>query len=301
MNLYESDIIRWIFPVLLLIALSELFILHRRKYKIDWRQSGNSVFIAIGQRVMNMVSGSLFVGLFFWVWEHRLWTVPMPSWWGIALLFLLQEFCYYWEHRLSHEWRWFWASHSVHHSPEQLNLSAAYRLSWTAGFTGQTLFFLPMVALGFHPLAVFGVVAVNLLYQFWLHTELVPSLGWFDGIFNSPSNHRVHHASNVNYLDANYGGVLIIFDRLFGTWIKESVSEPCKFGLVKPLNSTNPFVILFHEWVALGRDLVAARSWRERGAYLINPPGWRPGGQGSTTRELRQAQRQKNSTMGVSP
>jgi sterol desaturase/sphingolipid hydroxylase (fatty acid hydroxylase superfamily) len=257
MNLYQSGPLPWIFPVLLLLALIELLLLQRYGQKIDWRQSANSLLIAIGQRGVNLVSASLYAGLFFWVWEHRLWTVPMPTWWGIGLLFLLQEFCYYWEHRLSHECRWFWASHVVHHSPTQLNLSAAYRLSWTAGFTGQLLFFLPLVALGFHPLAVVAAVGVNLLYQFWLHTEWVPTLGWFDTVFNSPSNHRVHHASNLRYLDANYGGVLIIFDRMFGTWIKESPTEPCIFGLVKPLKSSNPLVILFHEWIALGRDVRA--------------------------------------------
>ncbi len=289
MNLYQSGPVRWIFLGLLLLALIELLVLQRRGWKIDWRQSGNSLLIAIGQRGVNLISASLFGGLFFWVWEHRLWTVAMPSWWGISLLFLLQEFCYYWEHRLSHECRWFWASHVVHHSPAQLNLSAAYRLSWTAGFTGQLLFFLPLVALGFHPLAVVAMVGVNLLYQFWLHTEWIPALGWFDTVFNSPSNHRVHHASNLRYLDANYGGVLIIFDRMFGTWIKESPAEPCIFGLVKPLQSKNPLVILFHEWIALGHDMGAAASWREALDYLLKPPGWRPGGKGTTTREMRKA------------
>lgn len=286
MNLYHGPL-KWISLIVIGIALLEIVILQRKKMAWSWQETCNSIFISFGQRVAAMAGAGLFAGVYLWSWEHRLFTVPLSSLWGIALLFLGQEFLYYWEHRLSHECRWFWASHVVHHSPNHLNLSAAYRLSWSAPFTGQSLIFLPLVWLGFHPAAVFGMLAINLLYQFWLHTELVPRLGWFDRIFNSPSNHRVHHAANLRYLDANYGGILIIFDRLFGTWIAEDEHEPCRFGLVKPLTSNNPLVIVFQEWLALGRDMLRHRNPIIWFNYLVQPPGWQPDGKGQTTAQMR--------------
>ena len=278
----------WVPLVLMGIALVELCVLHKLKRAYDWRESLNSMVISFGQRFTRLGGTAIYGGLFLWTWEHRWFTIPVDTLWGISLLFFLQEFFYYWEHRLSHESRWFWASHVVHHSPNHLNLSAAYRLSWTAPFTGQSLFFLPMVWLGFHPAAVFGMLALNLLYQFWIHTEWVPRLGWFDRIFNSPSNHRVHHAANLPYLDANYGGVLIIFDRIFGTWVPET--EPCKFGLVKPQTSNNPLRVQFDEWRALMQDVFHAKDWRTRINFLFRAPGWQPDGKGQTTAQLRAAQ-----------
>lgn len=287
MNVYQGPL-RWLALILLGIAMLELYILHRRGMPFDWRETLNSIFISIGQRLAALAAASLFAGVYMLVWKYRLFDIPMPSWWGIALLFVAQEFVYYWEHRLSHEVRWFWASHMVHHSPNFLNLSAAYRLSWTAPFTGQNLLFLPLIWLGFHPLAVFAMLGVNLLYQFWLHTELVPRLGWFDNIFNSPSNHRVHHAANLDYLDANYGGILIIFDRIFGTYIPEKAEQPCQFGLVHPLRSHNPLKIVFHEWRLLWQDWRQTPRWADKFALLYKAPGYKPGGAGYTTRELRQ-------------
>ena len=135
-----------------------------------------------------------------------------------------------------------------------------------------------MIWLGFAPKAVFAALALNLLYQFWLHAEWVPKLGWLEYVLNTPSHHRVHHASNTDYIDANYGGVLIVFDRLFGTFVAERPDLPCRYGLVKPLISNNPIRIAFHEWLNLLDDLRGARSWREAIGYLFGPPGWRPDG-----------------------
>ena len=291
MNLYAGPL-KWVPLILIALALLEIVLLKRRNMAYSWAETINSIVISVGQRIAGMLGATLFAGLYLWTWEQRLWTIPLDTLWGLTLLFLGQEFLYYWQHRLSHECRWFWASHVVHHSPNFLNLSAAYRLSWTAPFTGQSLIFLPLVWLGFHPAAVFGMVAVNLLYQFWLHTELVPRLGWFDRIFNSPSNHRVHHAANLNYLDANYGGVLIVFDRLFGTWIPEQADEPCRYGLVKPQNSNNPLVIVFQEWFSLGRDLLRYRHFPTQLRLLLRAPGWQPDGHGETTAHLRARARQ---------
>ena len=207
-----------------------------------------------------------------WAWQHRVATIPLDTFSAVALLFLGQEFCYYWFHRCSHRVRWLWASHAVHHSPNELNLSAAYRFGWTARLSGSMIFYVPMIWLGFAPRAVFTTLSLNLLYQFWLHTGWAPKLGPFELVLNTPSHHRVHHATNPEYLDRNYGGVLIVFDRLFGTFAAEREKIAIRYGLVEPLYSHNPVWIAFHAWVALGRDLWRAADWRERGRVLFGPP-----------------------------
>jgi sterol desaturase/sphingolipid hydroxylase (fatty acid hydroxylase superfamily) len=288
MDIEGVGILKWALPVLFLLSAIEVLYMRRMRVgSFDWRESAGSVFIAIGQQLTKVLTVVVWGGAIAWVWSQRWFTVPLNTWWSIALLFLGVEFCYYWYHRAGHEVRWFWASHVVHHTPNHLNLTAAYRLGWTSGATGIPLFFMPLFLLGFHPAAVFAMLGVTLLYQFWLHTELVPQLRWFDKIFNSPSNHRVHHAANLRYLDANYGGILIVYDRLFGSYIPEQKSEACRYGLVKPVTFHNPVRIVFHEWIALLRDLKTARSVRDVFGYLFAPPGWRADGNGSTTADMR--------------
>ena len=262
-------------PVLVVCAFIEGVWLQRQHPNgYDWKESLASLGVALGQPLFNVLSRGLALGVFSWVWEYRLFTIPLDTLWGIALLFAAMEFAYYWEHRAAHTVRWFWASHRVHHSPNHMMLANAYRLGWTANISGTFVFFVPLVLLGFHPLAVASMFALNLLYQFWLHTELVPRLGWFDRVFNSPSNHRVHHASNREYLDCNFGGVTMLFDHLFGTYRPETT--PCRYGLTTPEYSYNPLRIVFSEWLQIGRDLYHARHWRERLAYLFASPAWQP-------------------------
>lgn len=293
----KSNLLMMMFPIVLLIVFTEAAILWRRAgASYDWRESLASIGVAIGHNISGvLLSGPAALGL-SWLWEHRLTTIPLNTAGGIIGLFFGLEFFYYWFHRASHEIRWFWTPHAVHHSPNQLNLSASYRLGWTSAFTGSVIFFAPLVWIGFAPQAVFTALALNLLYQFWLHTELVPKLGWFEWMFNTPSHHRVHHASQPEYLDKNYGGVLIIFDRLFGTFAEEREDLPCQYGLVKPIHSYNPFVIAFHETIAMLRDVKNSRNIREALGYLFGRPGWRPDGQGLTTQEL-QARKQPGVAM----
>lgn len=277
--------------VIVLAALEALVLALWGKKTYDWRAAAASLADALGReyvvyRFLPLSIAAPVIGL---AWRHRLATLPLDGVGALVLLFLGQEFCYYWFHRASHRMRWFWATHAIHHSSNQLNLAAAYRFGWTGRLSGTGIFYAPLVWLGLPPGAVFGVLSLNLLYQFWLHATWIPKLGWLEHIFNTPSLHRVHHAANVAYLDANYGGVLIVFDRLFGTRIEERADLPCRYGLVTPLRSNNPFIINLHEWRALGRDLRQARSWRERWNYLFGPPGWRPDGQGLTTADLRRA------------
>jgi sterol desaturase/sphingolipid hydroxylase (fatty acid hydroxylase superfamily) len=168
--------------------------------------------------------------------------------------------------------RWFWATHAVHHSPNELTLAAALRLGWTGKLAGNALFFAPLVWLGFPPGAVGAALALNLLYQFWIHAPWMPRLGPLEWVLNTPTHHKVHHASNPEYLDCNYGGVLIVFDRLFGSFRELRGDVPPRYGLTTPLFSHNPLRIAFHGWVALARDLCAARGWRQRVRVLFGPP-----------------------------
>src|SRR5215470_15315533 len=239
----------WLFyalPVLASIAALEgLYISRIRKQPYDWRENGASLAIAIGRRLVSLLPLGLVVPIFAWLWTHRLYTIPLDSAWTLALLFIGQEFCYYWMHRFDHTVRWLWASHAVHHSPRQFTLASAYRLGWTDQFSGGALFFAPLVLIGFRPEAVLGALSLNLLYQFWLHTELVPKLGILEWVLNTPSHHRVHHAMNSEYLDRNFGGVLIVFDRLFGTFAEERAELPCEYGVIGMPQTYNPLRIAF--------------------------------------------------------
>jgi sterol desaturase/sphingolipid hydroxylase (fatty acid hydroxylase superfamily) len=180
-------------------------------------------------------------------------------------------------HRADHRIRWFWLNHSVHHSSNQYNLSAAYRLGWTGKLTGAAMFFGPLVWIGFPVPYVVGALAVNLLYQFWLHTELIGTLPRpVEFVFNTPAHHRVHHASNAEYIDCNYGGVLIVFDRLFGSFREQRAGMPPRYGLVQPLHSYNPLRIATHAWLAMFHDLRLARGWRETWKVVFGPPEFKP-------------------------
>jgi sterol desaturase/sphingolipid hydroxylase (fatty acid hydroxylase superfamily) len=170
---------------------------------------------------------------------------------------------------------WFWANHAVHHSPNQLNLSAAYRSALFGKLTGSAFFYLPLIWAGFPVRAVAATLTLNLLYQFWIHVTWIPKLGWLEYVLNTPSAHRVHHAVNPEYLDANYGGVLIVFDRLFGTYVAERPDLPCRYGLVHPQTSYNPLHVEFDQWMKLFKDAWSAGSLTAALGYLIMPPDWR--------------------------
>jgi sterol desaturase/sphingolipid hydroxylase (fatty acid hydroxylase superfamily) len=277
-----------VLPILIAVAMLEgLVLTYLVKRAYDWRENFASIGVALGQRLANILTFGFVTGVYWWVWEHRAFTVALDDVASFALLVLGVEFCYYWHHRLSHEIRWFWATHAVHHSAENLTFGVAYRLGWTGGVTGAAFFYLPLVWLGFHPVAIFSTLAINLIYQFWLHNEWMPKLGPLEWVLNTPSHHRVHHAVNPRYLDRNYGGMLVIFDRLFGTLVVEDEKEACRYGLVTPVNSFNPIRIAFHEWIAIGRDLRGARTWRERVGFLFGPPGWCTDGSRKTSAMLR--------------
>jgi sterol desaturase/sphingolipid hydroxylase (fatty acid hydroxylase superfamily) len=282
----------WMFvgPVMILGAATlEGFWLQRNRGPYDWR----AYFASLGDLVLRIAFRLLPLGLatsaLNWLWGHRLYTMPLQSVWPWALLFVGQDFFYYWMHRADHRVRWLWATHSVHHSPNELNLSAAYRLGWTSRLSIAPIFFAPLVLMGFPPLVVGAALASNLLYQFWLHAPWIPRLGPLEWLLNTPAHHRVHHASNPEYLDANFGGVLIVFDRWFGTYREELAEVSLRYGLVDPVKSFNPLFIGLREWMSIGRDVRAARSLREVFTSMFGPP--RPKGIGDRVLEPGSAQR----------
>jgi sterol desaturase/sphingolipid hydroxylase (fatty acid hydroxylase superfamily) len=274
-------------PTVVGASLLEAIVLARlRSY--DWRASAVSLvdlFARIGGQIFLPLS--IAAPLIALAYRHRVGTIALDGWPALLALFLGQELCYYAFHRAAHRVRWFWCNHAVHHSSNELNLAAAYRIGVFSRLTGSTVFYVPLIWLGFPPRIVFEVLALNLLYQFWIHATWIPKLGWLEYVLNTPSAHRVHHAANLEYLDANYGGVLIVFDRLFGTYRAERDDVPCRYGLVEPLHSYNPLRVEFHQWLRLGRDLMRARSLRAVVGHLAMPPGWSPDGAGTTTEALR--------------
>lgn len=197
------------------------------------------------------------------------------AWWVWLLGIFADEFSYYWFHRTSHECRLFWASHVVHHSSQRYNLGTALRQTWTGGFMS-FLFWLWMPLAGFHPVMILTLQSISLLYQFWIHTEIIRSLGPFEWVLNTPAHHRVHHASNPKYIDRNHGGTLIIWDRLFGTFEPEDMQDRPIYGLTKNIGTYNPLRIAFHEWVDIARDLRDSVGWNERWQAIFGRPGWRP-------------------------
>jgi sterol desaturase/sphingolipid hydroxylase (fatty acid hydroxylase superfamily) len=267
-------ILFWSTPAVIALAAIEAVALWLIRRRYDWRAALASLAdLLVRQYVVYVYFAFGPVdGLVRWVYLHRVATVPLGTAASVAALFVGQEFCYYWFHRCSHRLRFLWANHAVHHSTNELNLSAAVRFGWAGRLVGTTAFFLPLMWFGFAPRAVFVTLNLNLLYQFLLHIDWMPRLGPLEWVLNTPSHHRVHHAANPEYRDRNFGGVLIIFDRMFGTFAAERGDVPCRYGLAVPLRSYNPLWIAFHEFAALAGDLWHARGWRERGRALAGAP-----------------------------
>jgi sterol desaturase/sphingolipid hydroxylase (fatty acid hydroxylase superfamily) len=244
---------------------------HRESH--DWRESAASFGVALGKNLVRGLEAGIVAIPFAFFYQHRLFDFDQTSLPALAMLFLGSEFLYYWQHRASHRIRWMWATHAVHHSTTRLNLTAAIRLGLTGNISGNFLFFLPLAWFGFHPFAIVGMLGINLLYQFFIHTELAPRLGPLEWVLNTPAHHRVHHASNASCLDKNYGGMLIVFDLLFGTFANAPAQEPLRYGLVGGEPSFNPVRIALGEWIAMLRDTSKAQGPRAKLRTLFGPPG----------------------------
>ncbi|MEO1706794.1 MAG: sterol desaturase family protein [Pseudomonadota bacterium] len=285
------DVIGFAIPVFALLIAVELFVIWRRRADFgafDWVDGAASIAIGLGNRAVTLLgAGTLMAAAFAFLHQFRLIEAMPIAWWTIVLCFVADDFAYYWFHRVAHERRWFWASHVVHHSSQHYNLTTALRQTWTGKLTFSFIFSMPLVVIGFPPAMVLFVGSLNLVYQFWIHTETIGRLGPLEWVLNTPSHHRVHHATNADYLDANYAGTLIIWDRLFDTFVPERDDERPRYGIVRNLTTHNPLVIATHEWVALFKDAVGAKNWGEFWGYVMGPPGWRPDGAGLTSKAIK--------------
>ena len=240
----------------------------------------NDALSSIGLGVMSQIIGvfsALFtVAVYTLAFQHgALWRLPANAVWVWVVALVGYDFCYYWHHRLGHSVALLWAAHAVHHQSEDYNLSTALRQT-SSGWLVGWVFYLPMAALGVPPLVFGGVALIDLLYQYWVHTQQIGRLGWFDRWFCAPSNHRVHHAVNDAYLDKNFGGIFIVWDRLFGSFAPEDDAVPCVYGTRAPLRSWNPVRANLRLYEELLRDSWRARAWGDKLRVWFMHPGWRP-------------------------
>lgn len=291
----------------LLIFVEMIWAKWRAPEKYEPRDTLTSLAMGTGSTVAGgLVAGTVFA-MAVAVYDLRLATIPFV-WWAWVLCFFLDDLAYYVFHRSAHRVRWFWASHVNHHTSQHYNLSTALRQTWTGFLALGFIFRLPLMLMGFHPAMVFFCGAVNLIYQFWIHTEVIDRFPrWFEAVMNTPSHHRVHHATNPRYLDRNYAGVFIIWDRMFGTFSPEVREEPIRYGIVKQLGSFNLLWVAFHEWIGIARDVWSA-PWRHKLGYLWRPPGWSHDGSRETSDTIRERWQEREtwktstlSSSGVDP
>lgn len=244
--------------------------LHDEAY--DVREAAASFGVALGNISIRTLTSGLTAAPFFLFYKFRLFDIPLDRASSWIVLFLGTELLYYWFHRASHRVRWLWATHAVHHSAQAFNLTAAVRLGWTGTLTGSFVFFLPLAWLGFHPVAIAAMLGFGLMYQFFLHTAVNVRLGPLEWVLNTPAHHQVHHASNEACLDKNYGSVLIVFDRLFGTFADAPRDERLRFGLKGQQQELNPVQIALGEWMRLASDVRQAKGLRDKLRTLFGTP-----------------------------
>ncbi|MDG2360850.1 MAG: sterol desaturase family protein [Hellea sp.] len=229
----------WAAPVFTLLIASEWYLVSRKKISGTYvvKDAITSSTMGVGQLISDILMGGISIGILMWIWQFRFfdWGFSITT---ILICLVLQDFVYWYKHMAAHKVRWFWSAHNVHHSSEEYNLSTALRQPWNNHITGYVLLSSPLILLGFHPFLVAFIGAINLVYQFWVHTQSIKKMPvWFEFIFNTPSHHRVHHAKNPRYLDSNFAGILIIWDRIFKTFAEEDASEPVDYGVVIPIAS----------------------------------------------------------------
>ena len=274
-------------PAFVVLVLLEMFWARRwRPDAYEPKDTLISLGFGLGSTVAGIAFGGVVLAITMGFYQYRLFDIGW-QWWVWPIAFVLDDLSYYWFHRTAHRVRWFWASHVNHHSSQHYNLSTALRQTWTGFFAASFLFRLPLVLIGFHPGMIAICAGFNLIYQFWIHTEAVDRMPrWFEAVMNTPSHHRVHHATNPRYLDRNYAGVFIIWDRMFGTFEPEVMDEKIRYGIVKQLGSFNLLWAVFHEWIGIAQD-VWRSPWRHKLSYMFRAPGWTHDGSRETSDMIR--------------
>ncbi|RYZ28154.1 MAG: sterol desaturase family protein [Chitinophagaceae bacterium] len=285
-------ILYYAIPGFVLLLSFEAWFSHKEnKHLYETKDTFASLGLGIGNVIVGFVTKAMIFGLFTLLYKYRFFDLDAGKWWFWVALFFADDFSYYWFHRTAHNTGWFWASHVVHHSSQHYNLAAALRQTWTGNLTGSFLFWAWMPLVGFQPIWILFMQQLSLIYQFWIHTETIHRLPKFLEFFlNTPSHHRVHHGSDLKYLDKNHGGILIIWDRLFRSFQPEE--ERPTYGLTRNIESFNPVTIALLTWAELYKKAKTAGSVKNAIHYFIKPPGWSHDGTTKTVKELRVNQNQ---------
>ena len=286
------NLIHYAIPFFVITVIIEIILTIKMKSdEYEFKDAGTSITMGLGNVAIGLFTKGLVLGIFLFLYQFRFFTIPF-AWWSWLILLFAEDFCYYWFHRISHESRFFWASHVVHHSSQKYNLSTALRQTWTGSFYS-FVFWIPLILLGFHPIMVMAQMSISLIYQYWIHTELIIKMPkWFEAVFNTPSHHRVHHATNPQYLDRNHAGIFIIWDKLFGTYEPE-IEKPT-YGLVKNIETYNPVKVAFLEWKNMFADFFTSKTtFLNKLKYFVKPPGWKHDGTGILSNDIRKEWEQK--------
>lgn len=269
-NSKAPDIIVWAAPVMFFFVLLEWFISYRQNRKLyEKKETIGSILVGIGNVIIGTALKLALFAVIIWVYNLVPWRMHF-SWWSFLPCYILFDLCSYWAHRISHQQRFWWATHVVHHTGEHYNLTVSFRLSWVQHI--KLIFFLPVAVIGFHPIIIFTVNQIAVLFQFWVHTEYIRKLHpVIEYIFATPSNHRVHHGSQEKYMNKNYGATFIIWDRIFGTYQPEE--EQVKYGVTHPIDhKANPLYINFHEYLDMWNDVKSAKGLKMKLFYIFGDP-----------------------------
>ncbi len=273
-------------PFFIVLIVVEVILDIRQKLNLyELKDTAACISMGLGVIIIGLFTKTIYFLLYTFIFQYRLFDLD-NTWWMWVLLLLADDFTFYWNHRLSHEIRILWASHVQHHSSQRLNLAVALRQSWGEPFY-KYLFYCWIPLLGFDPIYIFIMQSVSLIYQFFQHTELVGNLGPIEWVFNTPSHHRVHHAVQHQYLDRNHAGILIIWDRIFGTFVKEIKEDLPVYGITNNITSFNPLVIATHEFINIWNDVKKTNKLSDKLKYIFYPPGWSHNGENMTSKHLR--------------
>ncbi len=286
--IYYDELIVYAIPIFFIMILIEAAIILKTKKKEEYpiKDALASITMGVGSAVINTALKSFVILVFYQIYQYRIFDLG-NQWWVWVLLFFADDLSFYAHHRACHEVRLFWAGHVNHHSSTNYNLAVALRQSWGELFH-KYIWWLWLPLVGFHPIQILAMMSISLIYQYFLHTEIVNKLGVLEWVFNTPSHHRVHHASNIRYLDRNHAGILIIWDRLFGTFEPEREEEKAVYGITKNIHTYNPLEIATHEYKALWEDVKRAPGLLNKIKYIFMPPGWSHDGSTKTAKEMRQ-------------
>ena len=275
-------------PAFVLLVLVEMIAAWARdKRRYCPKDTLTSLALGTGSNVAGVLVGGMAIAISFWVAKFAIFDIGY-QWYWFVICFVVDDLSYYAFHRSAHRVRWFWASHVIHHSSQHYNLSTALRQTWTGFFSLNLIFRVPLLLIGFPVEMVLFVGGINLIYQFWIHTEMIGRMPrWFEAVMNTPSHHRVHHATNPRYLDKNYAGVFIVWDKMFGTFIEERADDRPRYGIVKDLGSFNLLWAAFHEWIGIAKDVWRAPTLGAKWNYMVKPPGWSHDGSRDTSETIK--------------